>query len=168
MGVLYRHLCNGSYLKKWCVDSPKNPIGGVLVAGLLGIIFRSVSALIPVVRRLMHKGMPAYIAVTFILSGPVVNPIVFTATLLAFPSLPKLRLHVWACICSSSFCWWFSVYFVRTNPLRTPKAAITDVKTHPGFKMDNHTHTHTEVLTTTIMLKIGVASSFMLETNSWI
>lgn len=108
-----------SSLMQWFVSeemvrrlTPKHPVGGVLVAGLLGIVFPICECgMIPVVRRLMHKGMPAYIAVTFILSGPVVNPIVFTATLMAFPSHLELTIarmglafavgwrRWWACVC---------------------------------------------------------------------
>ncbi|WP_405141228.1 permease [Paenibacillus sp. FSL H7-0942] len=146
MGVLL------SSLMQWFVSeemvrklTPKNPIGGVLVAGLLGIIFPICECgMIPVVRRLMHKGMPAYIAVTFILSGPVVNPIVFTATLLAFPSHPEITIARMGLAFAVAASIGMLVYvFVRRNPLRMPKIAVTEVKTHPGFKMAQpHAHAH--------------------------
>ena len=141
-----------SSLMQWFVSeemvrklTPKNPIGGVLVAGLLGIIFPICECgMIPVVRRLMHKGMPAYIAVTFILSGPVVNPIVFTATLLAFPSHPEITIARMGLAFAVAASIGLLVYlFVRQNPLRKAKAAVTEVKTHSGFKMA-HSHTHDE------------------------
>lgn len=98
--------------------------------------------MIPVVRRLMHKGMPPYIAVTFILSGPVVNPIVFTATLLAFPSHPEITIARMGLAFAVAASIGGLVYmFVRQNPLRKPKATVTEVKTHPGFKMAQpHSH----------------------------
>ncbi|PWW38811.1 MULTISPECIES: permease [Paenibacillus] len=123
--------------------TPKNPVGGVLVAGLLGIIFPICECgMIPVVRRLMHKGMPPYIAVTFILSGPVVNPIVFTATLLAFPSHPEITIARMGLAFAVAAAIGGLVYiFVRQNPLRKPKATVTEVKTYPGFKMAQlHSH----------------------------
>ncbi|KGP80335.1 MULTISPECIES: permease [unclassified Paenibacillus] len=123
--------------------TPKNPIGGVLVAGLLGIIFPICECgMIPVVRRLMNKGMPAYIAVTFILSGPVVNPIVFTATLLAFPSHPEIVIARMGLAFAVAASIGGLVYmFVHQNPLRKPKATVAEVKTHPGFKMAKpHSH----------------------------
>ncbi|MFE6074131.1 permease [Paenibacillus sp. NPDC057886] len=147
-----------SSLMQWFVSeemirklTPKNPVGGVLVAGLLGIIFPICECgMIPVVRRLMHKGMPPYIAVTFILSGPVVNPIVFTATLLAFPSHPEITIARMGLGFAVAAAIGGLVYmFVRQNPLRKPKATVTEVKTHPGFKMAkphshsaNHDHVH--------------------------
>ncbi|WP_413379002.1 permease [Paenibacillus taichungensis] len=147
-----------SSLMQWFVSeemirklTPKNPVGGVLVAGLLGIIFPICECgMIPVVRRLMHKGMPPYIAVTFILSGPVVNPIVFTATLLAFPSHPEITIARMGLAFAVAASIGGLVYmFVRQNPLRKPKATVTEVKTHPGFKMaqphshsTDHDHAH--------------------------
>lgn len=139
-----------SSLMQWFVSeemirklTPKNPVGGVLVAGLLGIIFPICECgMIPVVRRLMHKGMPPYIAVTFILSGPVVNPIVFTATLLAFPSHPEITIARMGLAFAVAAAIGGLVYmFVRQNPLRKPKATVTEVKTHPGFKIAQpHSH----------------------------
>lgn len=146
-----------SSLMQWFVSeemvrklTPKNPVGGVLVAGLLGIIFPICECgMIPVVRRLMHKGMPAYIAVTFILSGPVVNPIVFTATLLAFPSHPEITIARMGLAFAVAALIGLLVYlFVRQNPLRRAKAAVTEVKTHSAFKMahspkhQDHDHNH--------------------------
>jgi hypothetical protein len=124
--------------------TPKNPVGGVLVAGLLGIVFPICECgMIPVVRRLMHKGMPVYIAVTFILSGPVVNPIVFTATLLAFPNHPEIVIaRMLLSFAVAAFIGILTYVFVHHNPLKTPKrrgSAI--VHTHPGFKMAQpHSH----------------------------
>lgn len=70
---------------------PSNPLAGVLFAVLLGLLLPVCECgLIPVVRRLMLKGMPAHIAVTFILSGPIINPIVLAATVAAFPDQPAI------------------------------------------------------------------------------
>lgn len=64
---------------------PKHPVLGVLVASMMGMVFPVCECgLIPVVRRLMKKGMPLYAGVTFILAGPIINPVVISATLTAF------------------------------------------------------------------------------------
>ena len=66
--------------------------------------------------------MPAYIAVTFILSGPVVNPIVFTATLLAFPNHPEITIARMGLAFAVAAAVGGLVYlFVKHNPLRAPK-----------------------------------------------
>jgi uncharacterized membrane protein YraQ (UPF0718 family) len=57
----------------------------VFVAAGLGIIFPVCEcAIVPVVRRLLRKGMPLSAAVALLLGGPIVNPIVAASTWLAY------------------------------------------------------------------------------------
>lgn len=68
---------------------PKNKFIGVLWAGLIGLIFPVCDcAIVPIVRRLIKKGVPLNIAVTFMLAVPIVNPIVLASTYYAFPNDP--------------------------------------------------------------------------------
>lgn len=70
---------------------PKNPLIGIITASSLGLLIPVCECgMIPVVRRLMRKGMPLYMAVVFILTGPIINPVVFWATFEAFRSRPEL------------------------------------------------------------------------------
>ncbi|MFQ3548891.1 MAG: permease [Armatimonadota bacterium] len=64
---------------------PQNRFLAVALAGLLGIIFPICECgIVPVVRRLIKKGLPLSCAVTYILAGPIVQPIVFASTVIAF------------------------------------------------------------------------------------
>ena len=64
---------------------PKNKILATLVAGFLGLIFPVCEcAVVPVVRRLVQKGLPLSCAMTYLLSAPIINPIVAVSTLTAF------------------------------------------------------------------------------------
>lgn len=75
-------------LARWI---PRNPLTGILFACLLGVIFPVCECgMIPLVRRLIHKGMPVYTAIVFILAGPILNPVVYGATFVAFRSHPEL------------------------------------------------------------------------------
>src|SRR5208283_4240703 len=57
----------------------------VFIAAGLGIIFPVCEcAIVPVVRRLLHKGVPLSSAIAFLLGGPIVNPIVAGSTWLAY------------------------------------------------------------------------------------
>jgi uncharacterized membrane protein YraQ (UPF0718 family) len=57
---------------------PRNPLLGILAACFLGILFPVCECgLIPIVRRLISKGMPLYAGVVFILVGPIINTIVY-------------------------------------------------------------------------------------------
>lgn len=64
---------------------PKNKILSVFSAGFLGLIFPVCEcAVVPVVRRLVQKGLPISCAMTYLLSAPIINPIVIVSTLTAF------------------------------------------------------------------------------------
>ena len=57
----------------------------VLVGAGLGIIFPVCEcAIVPVVRRLLNKGVPLSAAIAFLLGGPIVNPIVASSTMVAY------------------------------------------------------------------------------------
>lgn len=73
---------------------PRNPLLGVLCAGLLGVVLPVCECgMIPVVRRLLRKGMPAYIGMTYILAAPIVNPVTVLATYSAFRTAPEMALY---------------------------------------------------------------------------
>ncbi|MGV8982861.1 permease [Clostridium sp.] len=64
---------------------PKNKFVGVLIASLVGLIFPVCEcAIVPITRRLIKKGVPLSIAVTFMLSVPIMNPVVLLSTHYAF------------------------------------------------------------------------------------
>ncbi|MBM7605317.1 uncharacterized membrane protein YraQ (UPF0718 family) [Metabacillus crassostreae] len=64
---------------------PKNMIIAVLPAALLGAIFPVCEcAVVPVVRRLIKKGMPLHVAFVFLACAPILNPVVAASTYFAF------------------------------------------------------------------------------------
>ncbi len=64
---------------------PKNPRTAIIVSGLLGVIFPVCECgIVPVVRRLLKKGLPVSCGVTYMLAAPIVNPLVILSTLAAF------------------------------------------------------------------------------------
>lgn len=72
---------------------PKNKFIGLFAASLAGLIFPVCEcAIIPIARRLMKKGVPVNMAVTFMLAVPIVNPIVLLSTYYAFHSKPYIVL----------------------------------------------------------------------------
>lgn len=64
---------------------PKNRVLAVLTAGLLGAVFPVCEcAVVPVIRRLVKKGLPVSCALTYMLAAPIVNPITALSTWKAF------------------------------------------------------------------------------------
>lgn len=72
---------------------PKSKVLATLIAGFLGLVFPVCEcAVVPVIRRLVQKGLPLSCAVTYMLSAPIMNPIVAISTLTAFKEFQGLSL----------------------------------------------------------------------------
>ncbi|MGE9268775.1 MAG: permease [Verrucomicrobiales bacterium] len=68
---------------------PRKPVGAVLLAGVLGIVFPVCEcAVVPVIRRLVRNGLPASCALTYMLAAPIVNPVTAISTYKAFKVAP--------------------------------------------------------------------------------
>lgn len=64
---------------------PKNKKLAVLVSGFLGAVFPVCEcAVVPVIRRLVKKGLPVSCGLTYMLAAPIVNPITALSTWKAF------------------------------------------------------------------------------------
>ena len=80
-GVIDAYMPQGQ-IEKWL---PKRPFAAILMSGLLGIIFPVCEcAIVPVIRRLLNKGLPISCAVTYMLAAPIINPITAISTMSAF------------------------------------------------------------------------------------
>ncbi|PYZ94423.1 hypothetical protein CR194_02510 [Salipaludibacillus keqinensis] len=70
---------------------PKNAIAALVPAALLGAIIPLCEcAIVPVVRRLIKKGMPLHVGVVFLVAAPILNPVVFASTYFAFRNNPTI------------------------------------------------------------------------------
>lgn len=64
---------------------PKNRFTAVLFASVIGALFPACECgIVPVVRRLLLKGVPLHAGIAFMLTAPVINPIVLFSTYIAF------------------------------------------------------------------------------------
>lgn len=123
--------------------TPKHPLGGILFACVLGIMFPLCECgMIPFVRRLMRKGMPVYIAVIFILVGPILNPIVFASTFMAFRSEPGMAYsRMGLTFGVALIIGLLLTRFLKSSPLRHANSghAAEPIHTHDH---DHHHHHH--------------------------
>jgi uncharacterized membrane protein YraQ (UPF0718 family) len=68
---------------------PKNKVLATFAAGFLGLIFPVCEcAIVPVIRRLVQKGLPISCAFTYMLAAPIMNPVVAISTATAFQNMP--------------------------------------------------------------------------------
>ena len=72
---------------------PKNKWGRILFGTLIGFIFPSCECgIVPIINRFLEKKVPSYTAVPFLVTAPVINPIVLFATYSAFGNSIQMAL----------------------------------------------------------------------------
>jgi uncharacterized membrane protein YraQ (UPF0718 family) len=71
---------------------PRRPIYAILVGGLLGMVFPMCECgIIPIMRRLLRKGLPLSCCISYLLAGPVINPVVLWSTWWAFSGMENTK-----------------------------------------------------------------------------
>jgi uncharacterized protein len=64
---------------------PRHPVLATIFGAFMGFAFPVCECgVVPVARRLFNKGLPMSVGVTFLLAAPVMNPVVFASTYIAF------------------------------------------------------------------------------------
>jgi len=64
---------------------PSNRAAAIAVSGLLGLVFPMCECgVVPVIRRLMRKGLPVSCGIAYMLAAPILNPVVAISTFAAF------------------------------------------------------------------------------------
>lgn len=101
---------------------PKNPILAVLFASFLGALFPACECgIVPIVKRLVQKGVPIYAGIAFMLTGPIINPVVLFSTYIAFGSDWKMAFYrALGAAIVSIIVGLLIAYFYKGNPLLEP------------------------------------------------
>lgn len=73
-------------------------------------------AIVPIMTSLVKKGVAIPIAITFMLSAPIINPIVIISTLYAFPEQPKIALFRVLFGLTIALIVGLVLFFLRINP----------------------------------------------------
>ncbi len=75
----------------WAKALPKHPALAVPVASCAGVILPGCECgSVPIAGSLMRRGVTPAAALAFLLAAPAINPIVLTATAVAFPNNPEM------------------------------------------------------------------------------
>ncbi|WP_391858955.1 permease [Streptomyces rhizosphaerihabitans] len=99
---------------------PKRPALAVPVAGLAGVVLPGCEcASVPVANSLIGRGVTPAAAFAFLLSAPAVNPVVLTATAIAFPGNPAMVLaRLLASFATAAVMGWLWLWLGREEWLR--------------------------------------------------
>ncbi|NBD25687.1 permease [Paenibacillus sp. T1] len=121
---------------------PRNPLLGIVAASFIGIIFPICECgMVPAIRRLIHKGVPLYAATTFLVVGPILNPIVFWSTFTAFRNKPEIVWSRMGLAFAAAIVIGLIVHrFVKTDQLKS--AASHDHGHGLGHDHAHHDHNH--------------------------
>jgi uncharacterized protein len=86
VGVIISGLMQMFLTERWIARIvPKNRLLSSLFGCSVGVLFPSCECgIVPITRRLLKKGMPLNAGIAFMLTGPIINPIVLFATYVAF------------------------------------------------------------------------------------
>lgn len=86
LGVLISGLIQSFLSERWIARiMPKNRFFSSVFGCGIGVLFPSCECgIVPITRRLIKKGMPLNAGVAFMLTGPIVNPIVLFSSYIAF------------------------------------------------------------------------------------
>ncbi|SFA87740.1 MULTISPECIES: permease [unclassified Bacillus (in: firmicutes)] len=100
---------------------PKNPILAVLFGTFLGALFPACECgIVPIVKRLVGKGVPISAGIAFMLTGPIINPVVLFSTYVAFGSDWRMALYrALGAVIVSVLVGLIIAYFFKGNPLKT-------------------------------------------------
>ncbi len=136
LGVLFSGVLLGFVdERKLIARIPRNPLLGALAGSLVGFLFPVCECgNVPVARRLLMQGVPAPVAIGFLLAAPTINPIVIWATWTAFrdqPEIVVLRV-VFSLITATIIGWVFSTQ-KDLRPLLQPAIARALPLPKPDF-----------------------------------
>ena len=86
VGVLVSGLIQSFISEQWIAKvMPRNRVLSSLLGCSVGVLFPSCECgIVPITRRLLNKGVPLHAGIAFMLTGPIVNPIVMFSTFIAF------------------------------------------------------------------------------------
>ncbi|MFE5129078.1 permease [Bacillus mobilis] len=121
---------------------PKSQIVAMIPAVFVGIIFPMCECvIIPIVRRLIQKGLPLHVGIVILLSAPIMNPIVLLSTVYAFQ---KNAVVVYArfgiTICAALLVGLIVYYFYRgKNILKDIEDPVQEKEKRGWRNVVNHT-----------------------------
>lgn len=133
------------YLPSGTMDRflPKNRNLAVLVSGLLGAVFPVCEcAVVPVIRRLLGKGLPLGCALSYMLAAPIVNPITALSTWKAFQGQAPWAMTGGRMLLGYLIAVGVGLVVSRISMRRVLRKSIADKVDADSAKKGHHDHHH--------------------------
>lgn len=111
---------------------PKNKLASIVVGCGLGVFFPSCECgIVPSVNQFVKKDVPVHTAFAFMLTAPIVNPIVIFSTFIAFGNSPKFAaLRVMGSVIVAMMVGIWLAYFNQTEIIKEKLATQLTCETH--------------------------------------
>jgi uncharacterized membrane protein YraQ (UPF0718 family) len=140
LGVIISGLIQSFITERWIARiMPKNRFLASLFGCSVGILFPACECgIVPITRRLLNKGVPLNAGIAFMLTGPIVNPIVLFSTFIAFGNdwrMVAIRAGM-ALVVSLTVAYLFPALPLRDAPASNP--ATDDVPAPPKKRAPLH------------------------------
>jgi uncharacterized protein len=115
---------------------PKNRFLAVTMSCVVGSVFPACECgIVPIVRKLVSKGVPLHAGIGFLLTGPLINPIVILSTYMAFGNDSKMAgLRMGVGFVAALLIALITSYLFKSNQL---KYSISDLTPSTGINMKN-------------------------------
>lgn len=135
VGVIVSGFIQSFITEQWISRiMPKNRLLSSLFGCSVGLLFPSCECgIVPITRRLLKKGVPLNAGIAFMLTGPIVNPIVLFSTFVAFGNdwrVVAIRAGMAfavALIASVAVAYWFPILPLRDySPAQQAVAAASE------------------------------------------
>jgi uncharacterized protein len=120
----------------WARALPKHPALAVPVASVAGVILPGCECgSVPIAGSLIRRGVTPAAALAFLLAAPAINPIVLTATAIAFPNNPEMVLaRGGASLIVAVLMGWLWLRVGKTDWIRLPhRSDLDDVSRGRAF-----------------------------------
>ncbi|MBO4161342.1 permease [Micromonospora sp. MMS20-R2-23] len=112
----------------WARALPKHPVLAVPVASAAGVVLPGCECgAVPIAGSLIRRGVTPAAALAFLLAAPAINPIVLTATAVAFPNNPEMVLaRAVASLLVAMLMGWLWLRLGRADWIRLPRRPDLD------------------------------------------
>lgn len=146
-------------VKRWL---PDNRFLSILTGSVLGFFFPSCECgIVPIVHQFVKKGVPVHTAFAFMLTAPIINPIVIFSTFIAFGN--SWEMAGWRIVGSFVVALIIGIwlaYFQKESVLKTKIQQTIDHNHH-----HNHHHGHTHGTNKHEEVKIGRIKQLSQQTG---